>query len=192
MHVVELEFRIVGKEFRKNFMISGIGDESMILGLPWLRHHNPHIDWETGEIQFLLRRKLQIKRFTGVLDTTSLSVLIGAKTMVSQEMAHQQQQPKKEIDNLIPLYLQEYKDCFEKEKSERFPPSQTYDHAIELKLDFVPWNCKLYPLSPVKQMEQDKFLEDNLWKGYIRKSKSPMASPFFFMAKKEKGVLRPT
>ncbi|ESK82075.1 reverse transcriptase-rnase h-integrase [Moniliophthora roreri MCA 2997] len=191
-HIVELEFQIAGKEFRENFMISGIGDEDMILGLPWLRHHNPVIDWETGEIQFQPRWRIQIKRFRGVLDNLEPEVLIGAKTTVSQEMAHQHQTVKKEIEDLIPSYLLGYRDCFEKGKAERFPPTRTYGHAIDLKPDFVPRNCKLYPLSPAEQQEQDKFLEENLWKGYIHKLKSPMASLFFFVAKKEKGALRPT
>ncbi|ESK81521.1 hypothetical protein Moror_15671 [Moniliophthora roreri MCA 2997] len=173
-------------------MISGIGDEEMILGLPWLRYHNPMINWETGEIQFPLRRKIRIKRFKGVLDNSEPEVLIGAKITASQEMAHQQQTTKKDINELIPSYLLGYHDRFEKGKAERFPPSRTYDHAIDLKADFVPRNCKLYLLSPAEQAEQDKFLEENLRKGYIRKSKSPMASPFFFIAKKEKGALRPT
>uniref|UniRef100_A0A0W0G410 Reverse transcriptase-rnase h-integrase n=1 Tax=Moniliophthora roreri TaxID=221103 RepID=A0A0W0G410_MONRR len=167
-HIVELEFNIAGKEFRENFMISGIGDEAMILGLPWLRYHNPAINWEMGEIQFLPRRKIQIKRFRGVLDNSEPEVLIRAKITASQEMAHQQQTVKKDIDELIPEYLREYRDHFEKGKAERFPPARTYDHAIDLKPDFVPRNCKLYLLSPTEQIEQDKFLEENLWKGYIR------------------------
>ncbi len=24
---------------------------SVILGMPWLRHHNPEIDWKTGEVK---------------------------------------------------------------------------------------------------------------------------------------------
>ncbi|ESK83362.1 reverse transcriptase-rnase h-integrase [Moniliophthora roreri MCA 2997] len=104
--------------------------------------------------------------------------------MASQEMAHQQQQVKKDIDEHIPFYLQGYRDCFEKGKLEYFPSSWTYDHMIELQSDFMPQNCKLYPLSPAEQIKQDKFLEENLQKGYIQKSKSPMASLFFFVAKK--------
>jgi len=43
----------------------------------------------------------------------------------------------------------------------------------------------------VKYCELDKFLKENLEKGYIRPSQSPMASPFFFVSKKEEGKLRP-
>ncbi|ESK95179.1 pro-pol protein [Moniliophthora roreri MCA 2997] len=117
-HVVELEFSITGKEFQENFMISGIGDESIILGLSWLRYHNPKIDWETGEVKFTPRRKIHIKRFKGVLDNTSTEVLIGARITTSQELAHQQQEVRREIDELIPSYLQGYRDRFEKKKAE--------------------------------------------------------------------------
>uniref|UniRef100_A0A0W0FB99 Retrotransposon gag domain-containing protein n=1 Tax=Moniliophthora roreri TaxID=221103 RepID=A0A0W0FB99_MONRR len=159
---IQLRENQAGKEFRENFMISGIGDENIILGLPWLRYHNSQINWETGEVKFVLKRRIQIRRFTGILDSNPMEVLIGAKITASQELAHQQQEVKKEIDKLIPPYLQRYRDRFKKKKAERFLPSRSYDHAIELKLDFVPQNCKLYPLSPNKQKEQDKFLEENL------------------------------
>jgi len=71
------------------------------------------------------------------------------------------------------------------------PERKTWDHAIDLKTDFIPKDCKIYPLSSEEQKEQDKFLEENLRKGYIRPSKSPMASPFFFVSKKDSKKLRP-
>ena len=40
-------------------------------------------------------------------------------------------------------------------------------------------------MSPVEQKELDKFLEENLASGRIRPSKSPMASPVFFVDKKD-------
>ncbi|ESK83040.1 reverse transcriptase-rnase h-integrase [Moniliophthora roreri MCA 2997] len=97
----------------------------------------------------------------------------------------------KPLEELLPTYLSDYSDRFEKKKAERFPPSHPYDHTIDLKLDFKPRDCKIYSLSPKERIEQDKFLDENLRKGYIRPSKSPMASPFFFVAKKEVGALQP-
>jgi hypothetical protein len=44
-------------------------------------------------------------------------------------------------------------------------------------------------MSPAEQVELDKWLEENLAKGYHRPSKSPMASPVFFIKKKD-GKLR--
>ena len=48
---------------------------------------------------------------------------------------------------------------------------------------------KIYPMSLNEQEELNHFLEDNLRKGYIRPSKSPLTSPVFFIKKKD-GKLR--
>ena len=52
------------------------------------------------------------------------------------------------------------------------------------------FHSRVYPLSPNEQEELDKFLRENLAKGYISESKSPISSPFFFIKKKD-GSLRP-
>ena len=77
------------------------------------------------------------------------------------------------------------KDVFDKVTAERFPESRPWDHAIDLKEDFVPLDCKVYPMTLPEQAELGKFIDKNLAKGYIRPSKSPMASPFFFISKKD-------
>ena len=90
----------------------------------------------------------------------------------------------------IPGYLKPYASVFEKNAAERFPDERPYDYAIELKADFVLKDCKVYQLTPEEDWKLTKFLNENLKKGYIRPSKSPMASPFFFVGKKD-GNLRP-
>jgi len=55
-----------------------------------------------------------------------------------------------------------------------------------MKPIFKPKAFKFYKLSFAEIKEQENFVEENLQKGYIRHSKSPIASPFFFMAKKDK------
>ena len=60
-----------------------------------------------------------------------------------------------------------------------------WDHAIELESRSKPTNCNVYPLSPREQVELDAFLQENLHTGKICPSKSPMASPVFFIKKKD-------
>jgi hypothetical protein len=48
----------------------------------------------------------------------------------------------------------------------------------------------LYPLAPGEQDSLDKFIKEHLDKGYIRPSKLPYSSPFFFIKKKD-GKLQP-
>jgi len=59
-----------------------------------------------------------------------------------------------------------------------------------MKEGFEPKSFKTYNLTPEETKELDSFLDEQLAKGYIRPSKSPMASPFFFVSKKD-GKLQP-
>jgi len=51
-------------------------------------------------------------------------------------------------------------------------------------------NCRVYPLSPKEKEEQRKFLSQNLRLQRIHRSKSPYASGFFLIRKKD-GKFRP-
>ena len=86
-------------------------------------------------------------------------------------------------------YLQEFEDVFSKETFDALPPQKPWDHAIKLEPGSKPTNCKVYPLSPKEQVELNAFLDKNLRTGRIHPSKSLMASPVFFIKKKD-GSLR--
>ena len=119
-------------------------------------------------------------------------IWINAKTNVAMELAIKENKKKEDLplEQIIPEQYHEYLDVFNEEQANRFPESRTWDHKIEMKSDFEPKAFKGYNLSPAEQLELDKFLKENLDKGYIRPSQSPMGSPFFFVSKKD-GKLRP-
>ena len=50
INTVEVE---IFKEHKERMSIDVIGGQkwSVILGMSWLAHHNPEIDWKTGEVQ---------------------------------------------------------------------------------------------------------------------------------------------
>jgi hypothetical protein len=89
------------------------------------------------------------------------------------------------LEEQVPEEFHEFLDVFSEEKTVRIPKSRSWDHKIELKDTFAPKSFKTYNLTPAEQIKLDKFLKDNLEKGYIRPSQSPMASPFFFVDKKD-------
>ena len=66
------------------------------------------------------------------------------------------------------------------------PTRKIWDHAIDLKEMFKSRKGRIYLLSKMKRKEVQKFMEDQLRKGYIRPSKSPQTSPVFFVDKKNK------
>src|SRR5271169_6380988 len=119
-------------------------------------------------------------------------IWINAKTNLAMEMAIKDNLSKEEktVEELVPKEFHEYLDVFDEEKANRFPTERPWDHKIELKENFEPKSFKIYNLSPEEQRELDAFLKENMDKGYIRASQSPMASPFFFVKKKD-GKLRP-
>ncbi|GLB41135.1 putative retrotransposable element tf2 155 kda protein type 1-like [Lyophyllum shimeji] len=95
----------------------------------------------------------------------------------------------KDFRDAVPDYLHDFEDVFSKAAFDELPERKQWDHAIELEPGSTPSSCKVYPLAPNEQAELDAFLEENLKSGRIRPSKSPMASPVFFIKKKD-GSLR--
>ena len=76
---------------------------------------------------------------------------------------------------------------FDEDEAQQFPPSRSWDHAIELKANTLEsLNCKVYPLNQTKQNTLREFLNEQLVKEYIWPSKSQYASPFFFIKKKDR------
>lgn len=132
------------------------------------------------------------KASVGKLSKTKGPHMTIGRANISAKLAQKASENKKAttLEELLPEYLHGYKEVFEKKAAERFPGSRPWDHAIDMQPSFVPKDCKVYPLSPKEREELDKFLDENLQKGYIQPSKSPMASPFFFVDKKD-GALRP-
>ena len=99
----------------------------------------------------------------------------------SQQLAEQEYQKK----DVHPVEENEYLDVFSKEASERLPEHGPYNHAIKLVPNARMFHSRVYPLSVSEQAELDKFLAENVAKGYIRESKSPMLLLFFFIKKKD-------
>ena len=92
---------------------------------------------------------------------------------------------KEVLRELVPRRFWKWKKVFGKKKSERMLVQKTWDHAIELKEGFMPRKGKVYSLSREEREEVQKFIEDQLRKGYIRPFKSPQTSPVHFVAKKD-------
>lgn len=89
----------------------------------------------------------------------------------------------------LPEELQEFQDVFSPKEAEKLPPHRPGDHHIELtpgaKLPFGP----LYGMSRDELTALREWLDENLRKGFIRPSSSPVASPVLFV-KKPGGGLR--
>ena len=88
----------------------------------------------------------------------------------------------------LPQEYEQFAPVFSKEATASMPPSQPYDHEINLDDTFTPKIGKLYPLSPDEWQATEIFIDEHLASGKIQPSNSPQASLFFFVKKKDGGL----
>lgn len=226
---IELELRIGDHTHDQIFAVTDIGEDDVIIGIDWLREHNPNIDWAQGSLRLDRcpsrcqrhtpststtekvpppKPLIKAQRLTEVEETDQADQwysefilneserhhgirLASTKSTISQRLAEQaadtQERP---IEDMVPEQYHNFLPVFSKAASERLPERKPWDHAIDLIPDApLPKPAKVYPMTPPELKELDEFIDENLRKGYIRQSKSPMAAPVFFVKKKD-GKLR--
>ena len=106
----------------------------------------------------------------------------------SQELAEAANKKKdiRTTEEIVPKYvLKHFAKIFSQEASQRLPEHSPWDHSIEMKPGWEPKGCKLYPLTEYEEDKLYKMIQERLKRGTIWVSKSPQASPFFFVNKKE-------
>ena len=207
-----LTVTIGGYTAEHDFLVADLGPEDLILGLPWLREVNPQVDWksgtmvldesrtESGEIlsdhpfQKINANRIQRRQWVraGILTNATDEVWCAAGYTLSTKLAAEVNLAKetKTFEQMVPSHYHKYRKVFSEEESHRLPEHKPWDHAIDLKPDAPETlRSKVYPMPLNEQEELDRFLEENIKKGYIVPSKSPMASPVFFVKKKD-GKLR--
>jgi len=109
------------------------------------------------------------------------------RTHTAVEMAHKYASKHGKEEVKLPKEFKRHTALFSDEEANKFPPtSGKGDHKIVL-LDTAPtrFNCKVYPLSRDEQEAEDKFLDENLAKGYIAPSDSPYGFSTFMVPKKD-------
>lgn len=207
---VRLPITVHGKTVDQQFFITGLGKQKIILGMPWIRQTNPIIDWKLGTLEWRKHdiNSLRTGRPIKPPDPTDINQLlvsiarldqegcpeplwIRLKTTASQTFATSaKKKDDKPVGELVPIQYHEFLHVFTKEFGEHFPPERPDDMRINLKEGFEPKVCKEYKKTDPELRAVEAFLEENLRLGRIRPSNSPMASPFFFVGKKD-GSLRP-
>lgn len=150
---------ILGKARLVRFLLADLGKETVILGFPWLSTANPKIDWASGQLD-LRKSALPVDFLEKFKD--------GSNPNPS-----------------LPTELLPWKDRFDTAQGSKLPEHHPFDHAINLKPDFVPTRARIYPLSLDQEAMMNEFIDENLAKGYIRPSNSLQASPLFFVPKKD-------
>lgn len=204
-HYVDLIVRIRGHQERQRFLVTLLGKTRAFLGFDWLKKHNPIVDWVKGKITFdrcpedcgyegleegesLLLVDFELEKIDNIMDICAheaTATRLAHEARKSEERREGKRSEEQTIHERVPPQYHEHIKVFEKESFDALPERRPWDHAIELKPGSEAVDCKIYPLSREEQGKLDEFLEENLKSGRIRPSKSPMASAFFFVKKKD-------
>jgi len=194
-----LELNIGDHSERLPLTITHLSTHTIFLGHDWMKIHNPAINWKEGTVQ-LTCTKDHIPNLIPIEDEEKHEghekeeeclFRIDVKSYIcmntSMELAIKANKPKqtRTFEEVIPEVYHGYKDVFNKKNFDELPPQRPWDHAIELLPRDHVIDCKTYNLTNDEQKELELFLEENLKSGRIRPSKSPFASTFFFIKKKD-------
>jgi len=109
------------------------------------------------------------------------------RTHTAVEMAHKYASEHGKEEVTLPEEFKRHTALFSDEEANKFPPARGGgDHKIVL-MDTAPtcFNCKVYPLSRDEQEAENKFIDENLEKGYIAPSDSPYGFSTFMVPKKD-------
>ena len=145
----------------------------VILGIPWLRVHNPQVDWSSGTIRFP-SRYCQEHCLPGLPSFSPTLLCLNTDPSLLQA---------------VPEPYHEFLDVFSK-KGDSLPPYRPYDCPIELLPGAEIPLGRIFPLSEKEQDALKIYIDENLNKGFIRPSTSPAGAGIFFVAKKDQ-TLRP-
>ncbi len=143
----------------------------LILGLPWLRTHDPQISWREGQITEWgpTCQERCLSKITRKPNTTPTST--------------------SDAINLPPEYA-DLVEVFSKGKASQLPIHRSVDCAIELLPGTTPPKGRIFPLSQPESESMKTYIKEELAKGFIRPSTSPASAGSFFVKKKD-GGLRP-
>ncbi len=156
------------------FYIIPTAHASVILGLPWLRRHNPSISWRDSQII-----NWGANCFSQCI--SQVKPLVFQTVSVAESDVDAQALPSVYHDLIV---------AFSRAKASQLPPHRPSDCAIDLLPDTVPPRGCIFPLSQPESEAMNHYIQEELTKGFIRPSTSPASAGFFFV-KKKGGDLRP-
>ncbi|KAL0168516.1 hypothetical protein M9458_036738, partial [Cirrhinus mrigala] len=93
-------------------------------------------------------------------------------------------------NSTIPAEYHNLLEAFSTAKATELPPPREGDCAIELVAGAVPPWGRIFPVSQPETEAMERYIKEELAKGFIRPSTSPASAGFFFVKKKD-GGLRP-
>ncbi len=180
-HVTESVTVIIDKHQElMHFHLYSSPQHPLILGFPWLKKHNPHVDWVTGRV-VNWGGSCGDKCFMSCHDSNTMFNTVSINCATTSDTL--------DLARVPPCY-HDLKEVFSKSKATSLPPHRPYDCPIDLIPGAPIPKGRLYSISGPEKKAMTDYIETSLKAGLIRPSSSPAGAGFFFVGKKD-GSLRP-
>jgi reverse transcriptase-like protein/uncharacterized protein DUF4939/aspartyl protease len=177
-----------------------IAKHRVILGMPWMKEHNPQIDWKSRTISFeRCTHEKAGQPDTGISFNTNESEWDTEDTnnsdleevcATSQKESGYLEDKEDPLLKQIPEAYHEFLNMFRKKEGTTALPEHTSDdHEIPLKDGREPPFLPIYQMSETDLATVRKYVDDMLAKGFIRESRSPAGAPVL-LADKPDGTKR--
>ena len=197
------------------FDVVDMASHDIVLGVPWLKKHNPQINWKTETVTLgrdCVIRPRPLRQLNATKDERrSKTTLPGNCAIPNSKRGHSEKPPPstvatdtdrrptgQQVSNQAGIntpsdYPQEYQRwaaLFEEGTDESaLPKHESWDHEIPLVEGKTPGFGPIYALSETELKALKKYLAENIRKGFVRPSRSPAGYPILFVPKKD-GKLR--
>ena len=133
-HFARLKLTVGQRTEPTEFLITDLGPEDIILGLPWLKKVNPDIDWENGEIDIpsgpveppppfqkfdATRQERRQWLRAGIIDDMADELWIAAGVTLSTELAAKLDEKKYgcSLEEMVPAEYLNHRKVFSEEES---------------------------------------------------------------------------
>ena len=198
---VDSSIRIGELHEKTELAVIPLAGYDVILGIPWLKRHNPVINWDTSKVVVSSNGNQCELPLHSDIDPPAvemISALQAKRDMTKGEQMYlalvkvveqDNAATKVTVDPDTEKIISEFKDVFPDDLPSGLPPKREIDHRIELEPGQNPPSRPTYRMSQPEMDELKKQLSELMDKGYVQESKSPYGAPVLFVKKKD-GTMR--
>ena len=183
-----------------------IRNAPIILGLPWLKLHDPEIGWKNHTVKFhsdhcaekclpsspkvytVPEEKATEQYYRKIPENWEIGEMDPWE--VCQTVINKIKENSKTSENPIPPEYHKFLEVFTEKEPTAPPPHRTLDHHIPLEEGKTPPYEPLRPLNEEKMKALKEYLKVNEKRGWIRASTSPAGASIHFVKKKDRGLHR--
>ena len=180
--IYQVEVNVYYKSYIKRIKmdICDLRRTNIILDMLWLQAHNPKINWETGKVKITrcpliygrkiavkedIKKKKKVRRRVRAIEKSDRDKW---KMLMEEKFDNEVELDREKVRKMVPPRFHKWLKVFEKAELERILVRKPWDHAINLRENFIPRKRRTYLILREEKEKVREFVKEQLRKGYIR------------------------